>query len=254
MTTLPAAAEASTAAAAIAIDARLKCPFNMLISGPTQSGKTSWVCRLLLNSELLMERPPQSIHWYSPHLAPPPSLQKCGDGTTTTTLHHHKGLPWTRKRDDDDDDEYEGDGEKNPEEGDVIVIDDFAQETSNSAELTAFLTRNSHHRNISICVLTQNLFWGGKETRTQSLNMHYLVLMRQTRDHRQVRTLGRQLTQTEKEYRAFLDAYNDATGRDLFSYLMISMHPRDDKRLLLRSTIFPSEHPTTTVYLLKKYK
>ena len=141
-----------------------------------------------------------------------------------------------------------------PSAGDVIVIDDFAEETANSKELTKFLTKNSHHKNISVIVLTQNLFWSGKETRTQSLNMHYLVLMRQMRDHKQIRTLGRQLTQTEKEYRAFLEAYNDATSSRPFSYLLISMHPRDDRQLLLRSTIFPEEAPSTSVYLVKKYK
>ena len=241
------------------IDAQLKCPFNLLVSGPTQSGKTSWVCRLLLNSSLLLETPPQAIHWYSPHLHPPDILfTETPSSSSRLHVYHHKGLPWRKKQqteeEAEEEEEEEEEEKRGPEPGDIIVIDDFAQETTNSSELTAFITKNSHHRKISVCVLTQNLFWGGKETRTQSLNMHYLVLMRQTRDHRQVRTLGRQLTQTEKEFRAFLEAYNDATGKNLFSYLLISMHPRDDKRLLLRTTIFPEEAPATTVYLLKKYK
>ena len=227
-----------------AIDARLKCPFNMLIAGPTQSGKSTWAGKLLSHAEDLLERPPRRIHWYAPH----------NTGSTIPTLAklcHHKGLPWNR---DDALEEDEEEEEVAVGEGDVIVIDDFAQETANSKELTAFLTRSSHHQSISVLVLTQNLFWGGKETRTQSLNYHYIVLMRQTRDHNQVRTLGRQLTQSEKEYRSFLAAYNDATGTDPFSYLLVSMHPRDDKRLLLRSSIFPGESEATAVYLIKKYK
>ena len=224
-----------------AIDAQIKCPFNMLIAGPTQSGKTTWVSRLLLYSEDLLEHPPRIIHWYTPHRYPPLELEKLGN-----RLFPHAGLPW-----DGDDEEEEG---AEPRAGDVIVIDDFAEETANSKELTRFLTKNSHHKNVSVIVLTQNLFWGGKETRTQSLNMHYLVLMRQARDHKQIRTLGRQLTQTDKEYRAFLEAYNDATCSRAFSYLLVSMHPRDDRQLLLRSTIFPEEAPSTLVYLLIKYK
>ena len=227
--------------ATTSIDAQLKCPFNMLVAGPTQSGKSTWAGKLLSHAEELLERPPRRIHWYAPHSV----------GSTIPTLAnlcHHKGLPWNRAEE-----EEEEEGE--PREGDVVVIDDFAQETANSKELTAFLTRSSHHQNISVLVLTQNLFWGGKETRTQSLNYHYIVLMRQTRDHNQVRTLGRQLTQSEKEFRSFLAAYNDATGTSPFSYLLISMHPRDDKRLLLRSLLFPGEGSgATVVYLIKKYK
>lgn len=230
-----------------AIDARIKCPFTMLIAGPTQSGKTTWVTRLLTYADELLERAPTEVHWYSPYEAPAALLTASPD-----KLHMHRGLPWSSDNDDDDEDDNE---DKAPAEGSLIVIDDFAQETANSRELTHFITKTSHHKETSIIVLTQNLFWGGKETRTQSLNMHYIVLMRQTRDHRQVRTLGRQLTQTDKEYRAFLDAYNDATGSRHFSYLLVSMHPRDEKRLLLRGTLFPEESSATSVYLLqKKYK
>ena len=231
-----------------ALDARIKWPFNMLISGPTQSGKTTWIQRLLTYSTDLIEQPIGRVHWFSPHQNP--SLQLLS--SSLPPIHHHKGLPWGRGGEDEEEEEEEGETE--PESGDLIVIDDFAQETANSKELTNYLTKNSHHRSISICVLTQNLFWSGSETRTQSLNMHYLVLMRQTRDHRQIRTLGRQLTQGEKEYKTFLESYNNATETQPFSYLLVSMHPRDDKRLLLRSTIFPEESTATAVYLLKKYK
>ena len=234
------------------IDATFRCPFNMLISGPTQSGKTTWISRLLVYAGELLETLPSEVHWYSPHATPAPGLSSC----VQFPIYYHQRLPWaTFKRNDDDDDDDDSNGQENdPKPGSIIVIDDFAQETANSRELTSYITKTSHHRDMSIVLLTQNLFHSGKETRTQSLNMHYMVLMRQTRDHKQIRTLGRQLTQTEKEYRAFLDAYNDATSHRHFSYLLVSMHPRDDKRLLLRGTLFPEEAPAAAVYLVKKYK
>lgn len=222
------------------IDATLKCPFNMIVSGPSQSGKTEWVARLLNYSKELMEKNPRVIHWHSPHDHLP-------DLDSTLIVKSFKHLPWEEDGDnDDDDDEIKAD---------LIVIDDFAQETSNSKALTAFLTKFSHHRGTSLILLSQNLFWSGKETRTQSLNMHYIVLMRQTRDHRQIRTLARQMTQSNEEYNLFLQAYNQATDERHFAYLLISSHPRDDKHLLLRSNIFPEDAKTTTIYLLnKKYK
>lgn len=222
------------------IDASFKCPFNMIVSGPSQSGKTQWVARLLAYNKELMEKSPRIIHWHSPH-EHIPSLP------SNLNVKSFACLPW-----DMDDDDY---GSEEEEQPDLIVIDDFAQETSNSKALTAFLTKFSHHRGISIILLSQNLFWAGKETRTQSLNMHYIVLMRQTRDHRQIRTLARQMTQNNDEYKLFIQAYHDSTDQRPFAYLIISSHPRDDKRMLLRSNIFPEDAITTTVYLFnKKYK
>ena len=234
------------------IDAQIKCPFNMLVAGPTQSGKTTWVTHLLYHANDLLETPPSSVHWYSPHSTPP----HIHSSLPFPLFHHGNQLPWGKVKEDDDEINEEDEEKKVhlPSEGDVIVIDDFAQEMVNSRDLTNFLSKHSHHRNISLIVLSQNLFWAGKETRTQSLNYHYICLMRQSRDYKQIRTLGRQLTQKENEYRAFLEAYNEATNSRLFAYLLISMHPRDDKRLLLRSTIFPEEATASTVYLLKKYK
>lgn len=215
------------------LDATLKCPFNMIVTGPSQSGKTQWVGRLLTYSKDLMEKPPQLIHWHSPH-EDLPSLP------SHFIIKQFTSLPWEIE---------ETEEEKLP---DLVVIDDFAQETANSKSLTAYLTKFSHHCGISLILLSQNLFWAGKETRTQSLNMHYMILMRQSRDHRQIRTLARQMTQNEYEYKLFLQAYNQAIDERPFAYLLISIHPRDDKRLLLRSNIFPEDATSTTVYLLMK--
>ena len=225
------------------LDARLKHPFNMMVCGPTQSGKTTWVGRLLTHSRHLLEQAPQRVFWHSPHdevWTPPSSLR--------LEIIHRRNVPWAAE---------EGAAAKagaEPGWGDLVVIDDFGQEISNSRELTAHLTKYSHHRGVSVIVLLQNLFWSGKEARTQSLNMHYIVLLRQSRDHKQIRTLARQLTPDQAAYSTFVLAYNDATGKRNFSYLLVSMHPRDDRRLLLRSNIFPEDATSPTVYLppLKK--
>lgn len=120
--------------------------------------------------------------------------------------------------------------------------------------MTEYVTQVSHHKHMSIIVLSQNLFWSGKESRTQSLNMHYIVLMSQTRDQQQVRTLARQITNGESDFKHFIRAYTDATGSRPFSYLLVSMHPRDERCLLLRESIFPEESPSAGVYLREKYK
>lgn len=270
----------------LTMDISLKWPFNMLVCGPTQSGKTMWVVKLLAYRSEIFEAAPKRVLWYSPHDKAPEEAMG-----VIPTLIHHQGLPWVKQdttaaaaasgksasklksvgelssSDDDDDDDDEDDDGKKPssstppppetEEGDLVIIDDFAEEIANSRELTAYLTRHSHHRSISILLISQNCFWSGREARTQSLNMHYIVLMRQKRDQKQIRTLARQIASGESTYRTFMKAYNDATSQRPFAYLLVSVHPRDDEALLLRTNIFPdeSEGGATTVYMTeKKYK
>lgn len=262
------------------MDISLKWPFNMLVCGPTQSGKTMWVVKLLAYRSEILEVVPKRVLWYSPHDKAPEEAM-----SVIPSLIHHQGLPWVKQdttaastagksasklrsggelsSSDDDDEEDDEDGKKpsplppETEEGDLVIIDDFAEEIANSRELTAYLTRHSHHRSISILLISQNCFWAGREARTQSLNMHYIVLMRQKRDQKQIRTLARQIASGESTYRAFMKAYNDATSQRAFAYLLVSVHPRDDEALLLRTNIFPDETEggATTVYMTeKKYK
>lgn len=214
------------------MDATLKCPFNMLVAGPSQSGKSTWVSKLLKYAPSLLEAMPKKIIWYSPH----------GQVPNNVSVDVRTCLPW------------ETDEEEIEDDVDLVVLDDFAHETNNSRQLTKFLTQVSHHRRISVILLSQNLFWSGKETRTQSLNMHYIVLMRQTRDRQQIRTLARQTASNENDFKYFLAAYNDAIGDKSFSYLLVSVHPRDDPQLFLRTSIFPDESSAAIVYLRKNYK
>jgi len=51
-------------------------------------------------------------------------------------------------------------------------------------------TKISHHRNVSVVYLTQNLFNKNKYARTISLYAHYLVLFKNPRDATQFATLA----------------------------------------------------------------
>lgn len=208
----------------------------MQVCGPSQSGKTVFVSRLVLYQEDLFENPAQSVKWYSPH----------GEAPAMEGVESIVGLPW---------DQEDAEEETANREHKLIVIDDFAQETQNSKQMTKFVTQHSHHRNISIIQITQNLFWSGSESRTTSLNMHYITLMRQTRDQKQIRTLARQISHSRDHFESIVSAYSEATRKEPFSYLLLSLHPRDPAELLLRTNIFPEEAKSATVYTtLKKYK
>jgi len=72
----------------------------------------------------------------------------------------------------------------------------------------------SHHRNISILYLTQNLFDENKCTRTISLNAHYLVLFKNRRDAGQFAIFARQ--RYPICWKFAIEGYEDATSFLLF--------------------------------------
>jgi len=56
-----------------------------------------------------------------------------------------------------------------------IVIDDFMREASDNAVIDLF-TKGSHHKNLSIFFITQNLFHQSRGMRDISLNANYIIV------------------------------------------------------------------------------
>ena len=73
----------------------------------------------------------------------------------------------------------------------LLVIKDLAVNYSNISK--TYVTRGSHHRNLSVIYIVQNLFHQGKGSRSISLNSHYLVLFKNPRDKLQILTLAMQM-------------------------------------------------------------
>lgn len=118
----------------------------------------------------------------------------------------------------------------------LLVLDDLMSETDE--RVTKIFTKISHHRNVSVLYLTQNLFYKSKHTRTISLNAHYLVLFKNVRDSTQVANLSRQMFPGNSNF--MLEAFGDATMAP-FGYLLVDLRPDTDERCRLRTNIFPGE-------------
>ena len=127
----------------------------------------------------------------------------------------------------------------------LLIIDDLMSETN---QLVAnIFTKISHHRNISVLYLTQNLFDKNRFARTISLNAHYYVLFKNPRDAIQFATLARQMYPNDSRFA--VEAYGDATSVP-YGYLLIDLKPEQDDRYRLRTNIFPGDD-TQFVYVKK---
>jgi hypothetical protein len=113
----------------------------------------------------------------------------------------------------------------------------------NSKTLSRLFTEGSHHRNLSIIYIVQNLFDKGRSHRTVSLNAQYFVLFKNPRDKSQIDTIARQMYPGKVKF--LRDAFQDATKQP-FSYLIIDMHPETSEGERVLTQIFAGE--TTSVY------
>jgi hypothetical protein len=199
-----------------------KHPFTAIVAGPSGSGKTVFTTKFIENASKLINPSPQKILWcYGEY-------QKFFN--TMKNVEFHEGLP----------DLASFDGQQRT----LLIIDDLMHETDD--RVSKIFTRVSHHKDLSVLYLTQNLFYGSKQNRTMSLNTHYLILFKNARDATQISHLAAQMYPGKSKF--LIEAYHDATSTP-FSYLLIDLKPDTEDKLRVRSNIFPEE--TTYVYVPK---
>ena len=126
----------------------------------------------------------------------------------------------------------------------LIIIDDLMTETDKS--VSNLFTKGSHHCNLSVLHLVQNVFDKNKHTRTISLNSHYLVIFKNPQDASQITHLAKQMYPGHVPFlqEVFLDASSEAYG-----YLLIDLKKETPEHLRLRTKIMPNE--TQYVYMRK---
>ena len=127
----------------------------------------------------------------------------------------------------------------------LCILDDLMSETDQN--VTHLFTKGSHHRNISVIQIVQNLFGNYKNQRTISLNAKYLVTFKSPRDKAQILYLGKQMYPGNSHY--VTSAYQSAT-EDPHSYLLFDFTQHCPEFMRLRTRIFPGE--TQIVYVPSK--
>ena len=116
-----------------------------------------------------------------------------------------------------------------------IILDDLLHESKNSQDVTSMFTRAAHHKPCFIVFITQNLFPPGKEARTRNLNTHYYVLFKNPRDKSQFEVIARQIR--ARNVKPLVDIFEAATEKP-FSYLFLDLTQECPDSFRFRSNLF----------------
>jgi len=195
---------------------KFKIPFGMIISGPSNSGKTQLLLKLLDNVNDLCIPPPASVlYCYGEYHSYIPKLEGSG-------VHVFPGVP-------------PDDLLLSQPKPFILCLDDIVYQI-NEKTLTELFTKKAHHQNFGVILITQNLF--EKNIRVARNNAQYIILMRAPNAVLQIRNLGNQLFPRQLSY--FLDAYDQAVKNN-YGYLLLDLHAGSNKLLRLQTNIFPGE-------------
>lgn len=205
------------------MDFRLRTDRVMCISGPSQCGKTEFVLQLLDHKDEMFRKSFNKILW----------CYGIADLNLLSVLRSKgyktlRGLP----------------KEEDIEPNSICVLDDLLSESESSKEVTNMCTRAAHHKPCFVIFISQNLFPGGKEARTRSLNTHYYVIFKNPRDKLQFEILARQISPTRSKQ--LISIYEDAT-RSPHGYLFIDFTQDCPEEIRYRANIFD---PVVTYYRL----
>ena len=72
----------------------------------------------------------------------------------------------------------------------MLVLDDLMDQGGRDKRVLDLFTKHSHHRNITILYLCQDLFPPGPYAKTVSRNAHYIVCFKNPRDRTGLTSFG----------------------------------------------------------------
>jgi len=202
------------------LDMRMINSSVMIVAGPTQAGKTTFVIKFLDAAHWILKNGVESgkIYWIC--------NEKPVGKNYNPKYDYIEGVP--------DDFSF-------VEKNSVVVIDDLMQEVKESAIVTSLFTKLSHHKNVFVIYITQNFFNQSKEEVTRRRNCQYIVLFKNPADVRQIQIIGSQMF--PEQPKLLPKANKDAVDAKPHGYLMIDLRQETPDALRIRSHILPHELP-----------
>ena len=144
---------------------------NTIIFGQTGVGKTHFILNVI-KQRLIHPFPKKLYYMYNVEQ----DFMNTWNAIENQSITFIKGLDFTQM---------------DTSEPSLLVVDDLVLSTNK--EVAEMFILGSHHKQISVFFITQNLFPNCPVFRIMSANAHYIVIFQCQRHFRQVHTLARQI-------------------------------------------------------------
>lgn len=207
---------------------KFSLPCTTVIAGQTRAGKSTYIQRLLLHHNVMFDQPVHFIYYcYSVWQKMYSKLEKTLGGDMIEFRTDLPSLDEIKQR-------SEG-GTKHV----IMILDDKNQlfdDRKSSKDLVHIVTVILHHSLCSTFLLSYTLFNGTQALRDINLNSQNLVLMANTRNNGQIKSIAHQIWPSNTAF--FLSAYEQAT-KEKYGYLVVSLTA--DNPYKLKTNCFPGE-------------
>ena len=203
-------------------DVLFRHPFTCILAGPTGAGKTVLLHQILKHKNQIIEpNADKIVYCYKSWQPVYDQINK----TSEMPIEFNQGLYNIELFD--------------KSINNILIIDDLMGECEDSNEIKQLFAVDSHHSNISVFLISQNIFPKGKCARDISLNAHYMIIFNSPRDSNQIGVLGRQMYPNKSKF--FIEAYKDATQNKGHGYLFIDFKQKTEDRCRIQTGIIPGE-------------
>ena len=174
---------------------------NTIITGPTGSGKTQFILEVI-RQKLIHPFPKNVYYMYKVEQ----EFMRTWSEKEEQPIRFIHGLNFE---------------EMDTSEPSMLVIDDLM--LSSNKETVELFILGSHHKQVSLFYITQNLFLNDPMYRTMSINTHYFVIFNNKRNSSQVHMLARQIY-VGKDQKRIINAYKRA-GQRQWGFIVLSFAP-----------------------------
>ena len=181
---------------------------NTIIFGPTRIGKTEFMLEVI-RQKLVYPFPENIFYMYNVEQ----DFMKTWNRDENQSIHFIKGLDFQKL---------------DTSKPSMLIVDDLILSDKNK-EIAEMFILGSHHKNISLFYITQNLFPNCPLFRLMSSNTHYFVLFNSQRHFRQITTLARQIF-CGKDLNHITNAYIRSSKQPR-SFILLSLAPDIPKEL-----------------------